>query len=550
MVRHPLSSNLADPDQWPEGVPSQNSPQATSQGELWFPTFADLFPKRNPSWGVVATAAGITGLVVAAYRGLGSPQPLWISQPLPAFGLEGPGNLASCVSTLVLTWTALASLFIWWILHACESHRGNSWLLAAVWWFYLGLDESAGLHLSIGPILHEVFNVNNPTSPWWWVVPYFFVFCALLTRLTMDLRYSGWASFWMTLAVALYGCSALIQTGLISDQALPFEKVMAEELGELLGHWCLLLAVLSFGRDALCRIFAEYSDVGQISESNGEALREETPNVAVTVAPGHRSQPEDDRGAPSDYLIIHPPHGQGPPVAVPREVKRVTRRRTRATSSSTRRRSDLDLPRPVAGPLSLSSQDGRSSPAQVSPSMPAQHHFGDRSDVRPADTGPSSGTPPSSTNGPVNAFLAGMAYAEARQAALRAPATVGPAQPDTIATVEQKRPGQMDVQATSRELSSASGSPAGGVQSVSLPRREPVVQQTYAQPVGATWSASSGPGTGTSSTSKEVMRQSGSREPPGTPNSMPQLPARRLTKEEKKRLKQLYKQKMAQLEGN
>ncbi|MGB9688023.1 hypothetical protein [Thermogutta sp.] len=484
--------------------------------------------------------AGLTGLLVAAYRGLGCSQPLWISQPLPAFGLEGPGNLASWVSTLVLTWTAVASLLIWWTLHASETPRGGSWLLAAVWWFYLGLDESAGIHLTVGPILHELFGVNNPASPWWWVVPYCFVFCALLTRLTMDLRYSGWASFWMTLAVALYGCSGLIQTGLIPDNAVPVEGVIAEEVGELLGHWCLLLAVLSFGRDTLCRILEECNDVDQISDSIDEAPRDESPEAAVSVAPSRQSLPGADNRTPSDYLIIHPPHGQGPPVAVPREVKRVTRRRARTTSSCSGRRSDLDLPRPLAGPLPRSSPSSRTSPAEVSPSPPTQFQSGDASDPRAAMPSTIS---PGSTNGPMNAFLAGMAYAEARQAGVVTPSPTGSTLPNTTATVAQKRPGQVDARAIS-----ASGPLGGGAPSVSSPIMGKAAHQTYSQPIDP--ASSSGSGTSTSPTSQGMTGQSGSRETSGTSTSVPQLPARRLTKEEKKRLKQLYKQKMAQIEGD
>jgi len=547
MVRPPLSSNLPDPDQWQEGVPPHNSSEEYSQGDLWFPTLADLFPKKNPSWGVMATGAGLTGLLVAAYRGLGSPQPLWIAQPLPAFGLEGPGNLASCVSTLVLTWTAVASLLIWWILHGSETRRGGSWLVAAVWWFYLGLDESAGLHLTFGPVLHELFGVSNPASPWWWVVPYFFVFCALLTRLTMDLRYSGWASFWMTLAVALYGCSGLIQTGLIPDHAIPVEKVVGEEVGELLGHWCLLLAVLSFGRDTLYRIFEEGNEIGQIGESSDETVHDESPKAAVNVAPGRQSPPEVDNRTPADYLIIHPPHGQGPPVAVPREVKRVTRRRTRTTNSGSRRRSDLDLPRPVAVPVSPSSQSSRSSPVGMSPSAPMPYQFGAESVTRAADTVPSA-TPPGSTNGPVNAFLAGMAYAEARQAGVAPPSPTGSPPTNSTAAVAQKRSGQIDVPSFTAEAFSGAGSLGGSGQSVSAQMMGQTAQPTYSQPSGTV--LSSGSGSGMSTATQSAIGPSGSRETPGTSSSLPQLPARRLTKEEKKRLKQLYKQKMAQLEGD
>lgn len=498
----PDSPEPAQP--WRGGGPSPSEETRSSEpAGILGPALLDFFPRRSPPWGVIVTAAAVTGLLLAAYRGLGAPQPLWVGRPIPAFGLEGPGNLASCVSTLVLTAAAIGSLLIWSLLQDTGSRRRHIWLLAAGWWFFMGLDESSGLHLAIGPLLQEVFSARDPASPWWWAVPYVFIFCAILSRLIFDLRYSGWSTFWMTLAVGMYGASGLIQTGLISTKPLGGDAVLWEELGEQVGHWCLLLSTMSFGQFLLRSLRAEFEP--EIFQDTPPELQLPHPGAvggALSEGPGVRPAQFDNQ-VPGDYLIIHPPHGQGPPVTVPRVVQRVPRRRRSASqtsASSARRRSDLDLP---AGYRSvLRNPPGSPGPSVApggnTPEASARVSQEQTAAVPPQQTGPV-------VSGAANAFLAGMAYAEARQAE--------PARQATATVSARESPPPISV---SRPVQAPTGSSAQS-------------QPAPSQVGGANFS---GPQAATSPTP-----------------SLPQLPSRRLTKEEKKRLKQLYKQRMAELEA-
>lgn len=466
------------------------------------PGLLELFPRRSPPWGIVLTAAAVTGLLLAGYRGLGASRPLWVSRPISAFGLEGPGNLASCVSTLVLTSAAVAGLLVWWLLHSTGCRRRQIWLVAAGWWFFMGLDESSGLHAVIGPLLHEMFGARDPASPWWWAVPYVVIFCAILSRLIFDLRYSGWSTFWMSLAVGMYGLSGLIQTGLISTGLFGGEPVLWEELGELVGHWCVLLGMMSFGQFVL-RSFRGELAAEVVQEAPPDPHQADGPPGVEPSRAAYIPPAEDDARYSGDYVIIHPPHGQGPPVAVPRAVRRVVRRTTagKTTAGTSRRRSDLDLPAGYRANL-------RNPTAGVGPTPAAGNAPNSSSPVSRGE--PSAAAALRTDQAPqaaTNAFLAGMAYAEARQ---------------TESARQTAVPPTFSAQATLPTAASV------------LRPMQPGAGGPTQPPAGPTSPTGGAPAAG------QVT---------GAGANLPQLPSRRLTKEEKKRLKQLYKQRMAELEA-
>jgi hypothetical protein len=130
--------------------------------EEGLPTLLELVPRKGQPLGMLLTGIAAVALLMAGYRGFGASHPAWVPIPLSAFALEGPGNLASWFSSLVLTAAGFYALVIWWMLHWLYRQRSGIWLLAAIYWFFMGMDESSGLHLALARLL-ESFLAARPT---------------------------------------------------------------------------------------------------------------------------------------------------------------------------------------------------------------------------------------------------------------------------------------------------------------------------------------------------------------------------------------------------
>lgn len=510
------------------------------------PTLLDLVPRRGQPLGMLLTGIAAVALLMAGYRGFGASRPAWVPIPLSAFGLEGPGNLASWFSSLVLTAAGLYALMIWWMLHWLYRQKGWVWLTAAICWFFMGLDESSGLHLALARLLGE-FSGSSTNSPLWWLIPYGIIFAGIVSRLLIDLRQSWGALLWMSLAIGAYFLSVIVQAGVNLASPLGWEPVMAEELGELVGHWFLLMANVSFAAHLVRDILGD-DPGGMAGRSGGERtitsaeMQGRSPGRSI-ADPSVVEEPPENRG---DVLIIHPPHGYGPPRTVRRLVRPV-KRRASATKTS-RRRSDLDIPiRRTSHKATVSSLPSVDSSRETVP-VPPQPALKEQ---RPSETG----------NRPaaMNAFLAGMAYAEAQKVAQSG--TIVP--PSSLPFASESQAGTMstlagpaskmgdDYIAQQVPPSSAAPNLEYTVQSSRVDAANPRPSSAFPQATfGNTGQAAApryvvGPGQGHPGSSGKSGNMGG-QPPTGVAQPAIQLPARKLTKEEKKRLKQLYKQRLAQ----
>ncbi|HOA53562.1 MAG TPA: hypothetical protein PKI05_15010, partial [Thermogutta sp.] len=100
----PQTPSPSDCEGWPPE--SAEGPSGIFQDETvaeGVPTLLDLIPRHGQPLGMLLTGIAAVALLLAGYRGFGADTPAWVPTPLPSFGLEGPGNLASWFSTLVLT---------------------------------------------------------------------------------------------------------------------------------------------------------------------------------------------------------------------------------------------------------------------------------------------------------------------------------------------------------------------------------------------------------------------------------------------------------------
>ncbi|MGQ9762785.1 MAG: hypothetical protein ACUVQH_12835 [Thermogutta sp.] len=497
-------------------------------GEDALPTLVDFIPRRGQPLGMLLTGIAAVGLLLAGYRGFGANPPAWVSSPLAAFNLEGPGNLASWFSSLVLTAAGIYALIVWWILHWFYREKNGVWLVAAACWFLMGMDESAGLHLAFAHFISE-FLGSPSNSALWWLIPSGIVFVGIVSRLLVDLKESFGSLLWMGLALGAYFLSVVVQVGIDVASSLGCDPVIVEELGELAGHWFLLMANVSFAAFLVRGVFG----VDPRGTPPGSAKREGF-GLKGVLRPGSQephpgadpSVAEDPLQERGDVLIIHPPHGYGPP----RTVRRIVRPRKKNSSSprTTRKRSDLDLPsRRAAG----------STQAVATGNLSAQPNLGVQNSA-PAPNLPAA----------TNAFLAGMACAEAQktgQLAVTGGLSVSPADSQMRATGAPGNP--------------ANRSYVGQQPSVTQPSQH----LGYPQPsmgIGHTAPHNSGPrqastddyrqGTtarlATGVNENQLASPANGGVQSAVPQSPIQLPARKLTKEEKKRLKQLYKQRLAQ----
>lgn len=547
----PQTPTPGDRQGWPTEPAEGPSGMFQDEAAEDLPTLLDLIPRRGQPLGMLLTGIAAIALLLAGYRGFGADTPAWVSTPLSAFGLEGPGNVASWFSTLVLTAAGIYALMIWWTLHWLYRQKSGVWLAAALWWLYLGMDESAGIHLALGKLGGEIAG-SSSGSALWWFVPYAIVSVAIASRLLLDLRRSWTAFLWLGMATVSYMVSVVVQMGVNLSPLLGTERVVIEELGELAGHWFLLMAHVSF---------AAYLVRGMVwDEPPDERAREphEEP-IAAAQQPASTRHKASSSGPPSedenlqghgDLLIIHPPHGYGPP----RVVKRIVRPGKQTTRTRTsRKRSDLDLPtrtttsrRTPVPPMEQAASSGPPTSVGLRSPVSNQTLSGGMETAPPA----------------MNAFLAGMAYAEAQrtgQAAPSAPTTefllptrqptgTPSGNPGNFTSHLDNPPVGQPVEGSvlaagptvGRQTgfvraNNAGGSPSAHVASLTGQTNNTLVGLTRTTvPQAPTFPASTASQNPTTSTTSQATIQ---------------LPARKLTKEEKKRLKQLYKQRLAQQSG-
>lgn len=584
-------ANLMSPEAPPNHISGNGkNPQPSGSGDSpalladeVVPTLLDLIPHRRLPLGLLLTGTAVIALLLASYRGFGAERPAWVGSPIPAFAMDGPGNLASFFSSLTLTVAGVYALINAWLIQWLWRERGGTWLAAAGCWFFMAVDASAGLHRAIAQLAGDLAGVSPQGAIWWWVIPYSIAFLALASRLMMDLRQSLAAAICFAAATACYGASLLVQIGLLPGTWLPLEPALCQGLTQLAGHWLILTTMVSFSAHLVHEGLVEESmeetlGAEKTARPNTEpASRPKNPPKQATTARPRRtrkgvaappaSTPRDESG---EVLIIHPPHGHGPP----RVVRRIVRKRT-ATGNSTppapsprtpRKRSDLDLPRKTVRTKSPAATSNNRAPSQAA-----------QPPVSPRPIGASHET----TN--TNAFLAGMAYAEAQRptAEPASPSSSVPVRPPAgyhapARTLDATRLSPDSANADSQAgfahfptASAAAGHSAGVAESgpslaVARQGSSTIATGQNAASVSAFQAASPGMTVTTSETLRPqnlvpggTNSQSGGTNPQSNGNptgtnaggSPVPLPARKLTKEEKKRLKQLYKQQMAEQAG-
>ena len=186
----------------------------------------DLVPIRTVPW-LLASLAGL-GLV-AALVGLDA----WTAVldrtasrgAVAAFALEGQGNLATWFGSMTLAAAGLAAILVYLVRqHKIDDFHGyyRVWLWAALCWFLLSADRTAGkLHAALRDLMVRL--TGTPIvgdGSIWWMIAYGFLIGGVGIRLLIDMA-----------ALPAFG------GGLDRRRRLPAAFVLAVHLGFFPAQW-------------------------------------------------------------------------------------------------------------------------------------------------------------------------------------------------------------------------------------------------------------------------------------------------------------------------
>ncbi len=166
-------------------------------------------------------------------------------QHLPALNVAGEGSLVNWFTSTLLLLAAVTALVVYSIRrHRLDDYHGKYrlWLVAAVAWFWLSIDEAAGLHQSLQAVATHLGGPSIPHTELLWVGTYALLFGALGLRLAFEMRASRASSTVFVLAGMVLGTAAVAHMGWLP---LPDEQVrlLVEEGCEMSGSLLLLLAM-------------------------------------------------------------------------------------------------------------------------------------------------------------------------------------------------------------------------------------------------------------------------------------------------------------------
>lgn len=163
-----------------------------------------------------------------------------------AFDLHQSGNLYSWFSSLML----LAAAVMAWLAYTVRRHRMDDysgryriWIWAALCWFLAASDVAVNMH----DCFKQVMIHFTKTHIWgdgslWWIVSYVLVFCALGSRLILDMRPCRLSIAALITAAISYSISASMELGIITGLEST-NVAMLSSGAAMLGHLLLLSAM-------------------------------------------------------------------------------------------------------------------------------------------------------------------------------------------------------------------------------------------------------------------------------------------------------------------
>lgn len=196
----------------------------------------------------------------------------WVFGMVPAFNLDGEGNVPTWVAAVGLLVCALLLALIAAGRRAAADPFARHWSVLAAGFAFLSLDEAAQLHELLAAPLRARLGTGDPGAGGWlydaWVIPYALVaaavavaylrFLAALPARTRRLFVAAGACY-LTGAVLMEVVSRPAQALAAAHPTLAYHaSVLSQEAGELAGIAIFLYALIAYlaGGAAVVRIAA------------------------------------------------------------------------------------------------------------------------------------------------------------------------------------------------------------------------------------------------------------------------------------------------------
>ena len=216
------------------------------------PQITDFVPRRYRTIALLA----VTGVAsTAALAALHYAAPSWAAAinvaGMPPFDLASTGSLAAWVAAVVLLLASALCLLVYSIRrHRIDDYRGRYriWLAASAACLILSATSVAGLHHVLAYTLSHVtgWTALRAGAVWWLAVAGLpLAWVALRTlRDVMECRLA--ASLWIA-AIGCYAAAGASYLGFV-PAVPPRIDTMLNAVLALVGHWLLLVAVVSYAR--------------------------------------------------------------------------------------------------------------------------------------------------------------------------------------------------------------------------------------------------------------------------------------------------------------
>ncbi len=169
---------------------------------------------------------------------------------LPSFDLMAEGSLNNWFSSVALDLAGVVALVIFSLRrHRMDDHHGRYriWILAAVCWLWLSVDEAASLHESLQAALTELAGQSAKETEMLWIGTYALLIGGVSLRLIFEMRPCRSSITAFVFSGATFAASIVAHMGWLPPAALEYQ-VLIEEGCEMGGSLLLLLAMCLHAR--------------------------------------------------------------------------------------------------------------------------------------------------------------------------------------------------------------------------------------------------------------------------------------------------------------
>ena len=216
------------------------------------PQVTDFFPRRFRTIGALAAVGvGTTAAIEALHRFVAPLAGKYGFESTTAFDLSTSGNVASWISAVVLALASVTCVLIYSLRrHRIDDFKGRYrlWMAAAIAAAILSLESVAPVHRLVASVAayHTGWTALRGHAAWWLLLAGLPLGWISL-RAWLDARESRLAAVALGEALVAY-CVAVASYLGIRPEISPQSELMVTAGATLVGHWMLLVGVVSYGR--------------------------------------------------------------------------------------------------------------------------------------------------------------------------------------------------------------------------------------------------------------------------------------------------------------